>query len=67
MPDIPYYVFQTTGDNIIRKDRQTDPFVEKLKADHRVEYFISDTPEHCELSPELWVKYDECIFSGFES
>ncbi len=67
MPDIPYYVFQCTGDQIIKKDHQSDPFVEKAKASHNVTYFISETPEHCELSPELWIKYDECILSSFDN
>lgn len=61
MPDIPYRVFQCRGDTIVKKETQSDVFVEKAKDFLDIRYFISDTSEHCVLSEELAKMYDDFI------
>lgn len=66
MQKVPYYVYQCAMDQIINKERQADAFVEKAKGILDIQYYISETGEHCELIPELWEKYDGFIFESLE-
>ena len=65
MQNIKYTVFQSVGDDIIDKEKQADRFVEAARGKLDLDYYIVDTYNHCELTPEMWEKYDDCIFRSF--
>ncbi len=64
MPKIPYRIFQCGGDTIVTKEAQSDVFVEKAKDVLDIRYFVSDTSEHCVLTDELSVLYDDFIIDS---
>lgn len=65
MPRIPYFVAHTTGDAIVRIEKNSEPFVERLRgAGHDVEYVVTPDQAHCDIGPEAQARFEKFVF-GF--
>jgi dipeptidyl aminopeptidase/acylaminoacyl peptidase len=64
MPDADYYIFHCEADGAVNKQKHSDRFVEKMKADHRITYYAVPDRGHCDLTPEMRQKYNEAIISS---
>ena len=64
MPDAAYYIFHCEADGAVNKQKHSDRFVEKMKADHRITYYAVPDRGHCDLTPEMRQKYNEAIISS---
>ena len=59
MPDIPYYIFHCTEDNAVNMEKHSDRFVAAMQSCGRnVTYTTVPDRGHCDLSPEVWVRYN---------
>lgn len=56
-----YFIFHCGGDLAVNAELHSGRFVEQLQKTHRVSYDVVPERGHCDLSPELWAKYDACI------
>lgn len=59
-----YYIFHCDKDGAVNKEKHSDRFVEKMKESHTLEYFVVPGRGHCDLTPEMWDKYNECIINS---
>ena len=56
-----YYVFHCEEDKAVNKQKHSDRFVEKMAANHYIEYYTVSERGHCDLTEEMWEKYNACI------
>ena len=61
MPDSSYYIFHCEADMAVNKQKHSDRFVEKMADAHKIEYYAVPERGHCDLTPEMWQKYNEAI------
>lgn len=53
MPDIPYCVFCGEEDQIVPKEKHSDPFVQEMKESHRITYYEIPGMGHCNLPEDM--------------
>lgn len=64
MPRIPYFIAHTDGDEIVRIDKNSDPFVKRMRAlGHDVRYVVVPDQAHCDLGPGPQQEFDEFVFA----
>lgn len=61
MPDSAYYIFHCEADLAVNKQKHSDRFVEKMTANHTITYYAVPERGHCDLTPEMWQKYNDAI------
>ncbi|MCR4906860.1 MAG: hypothetical protein K6A33_12360 [Clostridiales bacterium] len=65
MPRIPYTIFHCTADRAVNKAMHSDRFVAELEKFAPVDYIPVPDRDHCDLGPDMWVKYEETILGAF--
>lgn len=63
MPDVLYYIFHCEEDKAVNKGMHSDEFVRAMKNFRRIEYYAVPGRGHCDLSPEMWDKYNGIIIN----
>ncbi len=61
-----YYVFHCEEDEKVNKQKHSDRFVEKMQKDHGIAYYAVPGKGHCDLTDEMWEKYNDCILESVE-
>ena len=51
----------------VNKQRHSDRFVEEMARHHCVQYYTVPGRGHCDLSEEMWEKYNCCITAAIEN
>ena len=64
--DSEYFIFHCEEDKSVNKQKHSDRFVEKLKINHKTEYYAVPERGHCDLTDEMRAKYNECILKTIE-
>jgi len=65
MPRIPYFVAHTDADSIVRIEKNSEPFVEKMRsAGHDVEYIVVPGQAHCDIGPGPQLRFDEFVIAN---
>ena len=64
MPDSAYYIFHCEADLAVNKQKHSDRFVEKMAESRNVQYYAVPERGHCDLTPEMWQKYNDAIVSS---
>ncbi len=59
-----YYIFHCEEDKSVNKQKHTDRFVQKMKANHDVLYYAVPGRGHCDLTDEMKEQYDQHIISA---
>lgn len=61
MPDVPYYIFHCTADKEVNIDAHSEKFVAAMTPAHDVTYIKVPDLGHCQLTPDMLVRWDEYI------
>lgn len=59
-----YYIFHCEADMSVNKQKHSDRFVEKMKAEHDVSYYAIPERGHCDLTDEMRKLYNDCIINS---
>ncbi len=59
-----YYIFHCEKDSAVSIEKHSKKFVEKLSKGHRVKFLTVPDRDHCDLTEEMRLKYNECIISS---
>jgi Prolyl oligopeptidase family. len=64
MPDILYHIFHCDADTAVNKELHSDKFVEQMKKCHKINYHVVPDRGHCNLTEDMWKKYNEYIYQA---
>ena len=59
-----YYIFHCEEDKSVNKQKHSDRFVEKMKENHDIEYYVVPDRGHCDLTDEMRKLYNKHIISS---
>lgn len=63
MPWIPYFIAHTGGDTIVPIEKNSEPFVAKMRAlGHVLEYIAVPDQAHCDIGPEAQARFENFVF-----
>jgi|GEM_PF-390768 len=66
MPDVPYHIFHCEEDKSVNKGMHSDKMVPALRnAGRNVTYDTIPGRGHCNLTQEMWDKYQDFVLSAF--
>lgn len=66
MPDIDYTIFHCEEDGAVNKGMHSDKFVAAMQTTRRVTFYAVPERGHCDLTPEMWVKYHAAVVAAAE-
>jgi hypothetical protein len=66
MPDVSYYIFHCSTDQLVNKELHSDKFVEQMEKRHHMTYIVVPDRDHCNLTQEMWDKYNDYILQAIE-
>ena len=61
-----YYIFHCEEDKAVNKQKHSDPFVEKMLTEHKVDYYAVPGRGHGDLTADMWALYHKCIIDAIE-
>lgn len=64
--DSKYYIFHCEEDKAVNKQKHSDRFVESMQENHSISYYAVPERGHCDLTEEMWKKYNDCILKSIE-
>lgn len=59
-----YYIFHCEEDKSVNKQKHSDRFVEKMKAEHNISYYAVPERGHCDLTEEMRELYNNCVINA---
>jgi hypothetical protein len=67
MPKIPYFIVHCDHDEVIRIEKQAEPWVKAMRdACHDVTYLVVPDRNHCDITPEARRTFNRFIYDQFD-